>query len=177
MDAGNAREVTRRPGLGDLEVRLFDGRSFRAGPFDVAPFPLPHPGGARWTGHGFVVSCGGRRLVYATDLGHVPAHAREAFAGADLLFVESNHDPAMEERSGRPPWTVDWVLSDHGHLSNDQCAEALADVARPGTVVLGHLSRDCNEPSLAVATARRALRPGVRLLAARQDTATGWIPV
>jgi len=176
MDAANAREVTRRPGLGDLPVRLFDGRPFRAGPFDVSPFPLPHPGGTRWHGYGFLVACGGRRVVYATDLGHVPAHARRAFAEADLLVVESNHDPELERRSGRPPWTVSWVLSDHGHLSNDQCAEALGSAGRAHTVILGHLSRDCNEPALALRTARPALRPGVRLLAARPDGGTGWLP-
>jgi len=169
MDAGNAREVARKPGLGDLEVRLFDGRPFRVGPFEVAPFPLPHPGGARWHSYGFLVACGGRRLAYATDLGHVPAHAVDALAEADVLFVESNHDPDLERASGRPPWTVDWVLSDHGHLSNEQCAEALARAARPHTVVLGHLSRDCNDPDLALRTARRALRPAARLIAARQD--------
>lgn len=169
MDAGNAREVVRKPGLGDVEVCLFDGRPFRAGPFDVVPFPLPHPGGARWHCYGFLVACGGRRLAYATDLGHVPAHAGAVLAEADVLFLESNHDPDLERRSGRPRTTVDWVLSDHGHLSNDQCAEALGRVARPHTVILGHLSRDCNAPALALRTARRALRPDIRLLAARQD--------
>jgi phosphoribosyl 1,2-cyclic phosphodiesterase len=177
MDAGNAREVARKPGLGDLDVRLFDGRPFRAGPFEVSPFPLPHPGGARWHSYGFLVACGGRRLAYATDLGHVPAHAREVLAEADVLFLESNHDPELERNSGRPPWTVDWVLSDHGHLSNEQCAEALARAGRTHTVVLGHLSRECNVPALALRTARRALRPDARLLAASQDVGSEGVRV
>ena len=80
--------------------------------------------------------------------------------------MESNHDPDMELSSERPPFLVDWVMSDHGHLSNDQCAEALGRIGKPKTVILGHLSQDCNSPDLAKRTARKALSKSARILVA-----------
>jgi len=158
-------------------VRIFDGRPFRIGPFRVAAFPLPHPGDESWHSWGFLIEGGRRRLFYATDLGHVPDGAAEALRDAHAILLESNHDPAMERASARPPSLVRWVLSDHGHLSNDQCAGALARARRPHTVVLGHLSEDCNTPPLALRTARRALPRSTRLLAARQDAPTETIRI
>ncbi|MBI2900513.1 MAG: MBL fold metallo-hydrolase [Planctomycetes bacterium] len=152
-------------------AQFFGSRSFRIGPFHITPFPLPHPGSERWTSHGFRIECGRKRLAYATDLGHAPDEVVEALSGVHVLFLESNHDPEMERASGRDPGTIDWVLSDHGHLSNAQCAETLARIGRPHTVVLGHLSQDCNRPALAREAARKALPRSTRLVLATQDEA------
>ncbi len=170
LDAANARAAEAR-GQIDGGAEIFGGRPFRVGPFTVEPFALPHPGGERWTSHGFVIEHGRRRLAYATDMGHVPDHVIEALRRAHVVFIESNHDPEMEIGSGRPEETIEWVLSDHGHLSNEQCAEALARIGRPHTVILGHLSEDCNRQSLARRAAARALPAGTRLLLAGQDGA------
>ena len=66
----------------------------------------------------------------------------------------------MLEASARPPSLVQRIRGRNGHLSNDQAAELLAAVAGSGLrhVVPMHLSAECNDPSLAVAAARDALR-------------------
>jgi len=176
IDGENAR-AARRMGRLEGDAEVFDGGTFRVGPFLVSAIPLPHPGGERWRNWGFRVECGRRRLAYATDLGHVPPGVLEELSGAHAVFLESNHDPDLERASGRPPDLVDWVLSDHGHLSNEQCAEALGRLGRPHTVVLGHLSEDCNRPALARRTAAKALGSSVRLVVALQREPTPALPV
>jgi hypothetical protein len=51
------------------------------------------------------------------------------------------------------------IQSRHGHLSNNAAATVIEELL-PGKidrVVLGHLSRDCNAPALALQTVRDAL--------------------
>lgn len=176
IEKENWKDAHRRNWIDD-DVEHFTEKPLRLGPFAVTPFALPHPGHERWNSYGFRVECGRRRLAYATDLGSVPAEVVEALSDVHVVFLESNHDVDLERRSGRAPGHVHWVLSDHGHLSNEQCAEALARIGKPHTVVLGHLSRDCNTPELALGLARKALPRSVRVFAARQDVATDAVPV
>ena len=53
-------------------------------------------------------------------------------------------------------------MSRHGHLSNSAAAGVLAELleAKLRRAVLGHLSRDCNTPELALGTVSSALPPG-----------------
>ena len=50
-------------------------------------------------------------------------------------------------------------MSRHGHLSNEAAAAVVAKLMEGGAklkrTVLGHLSRDCNRPDLAISTVRR----------------------
>lgn len=170
IDEANAVAAADR-GQIDPNVEIFATRPFRAGPFRVTPFRLSHGGGEGWTSWGFRVESRGRTLAYATDLGCVTPDVIEAMRGADVVFLESNHDVELERASGRHPSHVGWVLSDRGHLSNEQAAEALARIGRPHTVVLGHLSRDCNTPALARKAASAALGRETRLLLASQNEA------
>ena len=54
------------------------------------------------------------------------------------------------------------IKSDFGHLSNDDCAGMLTELAKNGAtrLVLGHLSEQNNIPELARQTARAALDSG-----------------
>ncbi|MFH1537643.1 MAG: MBL fold metallo-hydrolase, partial [bacterium] len=140
------------------------------GEFRVSPVDVPHGNG--W-GHDHVgrpvaflveqLDGGSTRAVgVATDLGIVPEELIETFAGADVIAIESNHDIAMELKSDRPDYLVDWVLGERGHLSNPQAAQALARIVRksahtPKAVLLAHLSEECNSPALALETARSHL--------------------
>lgn len=137
---------------------------------------LPHDGpGAT----GFVIEHAGARLGFATDLGRVTPDLLESFAGIDILCIESNYDPALQIGSARPEALKSRIMGGNGHLSNEQALEAaLALEARSplARVVLLHLSRQCNDPSLVRSLwQRRAPRLAERLVITSQNQPTSFI--
>ena len=134
------------------------GEPFSVGDLEIEPFPIPHDAADPV---GFVLRApSGVRLGFATDLGEAPMVVRHRLAGCEAFVLEFNHDRERLLRSDRS-WTLKQrILGRSGHLSNDQAAELLAQVATPALrhVVPAHLSDECNEPGLALAAARRALR-------------------
>jgi hypothetical protein len=129
------------------------------------PIALQHDGGPtfgfRVEGMGdlFGQTC---TLGYAADLGSWDVDLAQGLADVDLLALEFNHDVEMESTSGRSPQLIARVLGDAGHLSNDQATGLLREVLRrssklPRHIVQLHLSRECNHPGLAAASARRLL--------------------
>jgi phosphoribosyl 1,2-cyclic phosphodiesterase len=99
-------------------------------------------------------------IGYAADLGCWSEELLTALLDVDLLALEFNHDVLMEKQSNRHPRLIARVLSDDGHLSNDQAAKLLCEILRRSTpgrlrhLVQLHLSRDCNRPALAQRAAR-----------------------
>ncbi len=88
-------------------------------------------------------------LAWLMDLGHVPPSLRERVREVQLLVLEANHDPDLLERDAKRPWSVKQrIAGRHGHLSNPAACAFLESVERPlwRRVLLGHLSRDCNDP-------------------------------
>src|SRR5262249_38413069 len=89
------------------------------------PLPLSHDGGATF-GFRFESSadlfghpCA---LGYVADLGTWTPELAQALADVHVLALEFNHDVDLERTSGRSPRLIARVLSDRGHLSNDQAA-------------------------------------------------------
>lgn len=99
----------------------------------------------------FGTESGTRSLGYATDLGHVPAGLVELLRGVDVLAIESNYCPVMQESSDRPEFLKRRIMDGSGHLSNQQSAAAVRAIAPTHHVLLLHLSRQCNTPELAAA--------------------------
>lgn len=152
----------------------------KVGAFRITPFPVPHDAPGRPMG--FRIECGRRAMVYVTDLGHVPEDLLPILSDCDLLVIESDHDPTMEMNSGRDMETIKRNLGDLGHLSNEQCAEALRWIyshgkRAPHTVVLAHLSMECNRKELALGLASKAVRSRARVLAADQYVPTDILKV
>ncbi len=102
----------------------------------------------------------GRTVGVATDLGVMTQTVRDHLDGCDLIHIESNHDVRMLENGPYPYVLKRRILSPTGHLSNEACAAELPALIRSGTtrIVLGHLSRENNIPTLAAATASSALQ-------------------
>jgi phosphoribosyl 1,2-cyclic phosphodiesterase len=74
--------------------------------------------------------------------------------------IETTHYEALLQNDTTRPWsTKQRISSRHGHLSNDQAAELISEIAHPAlsNVVLGQLSDDCNDPDLASKRIRSAL--------------------
>ena len=140
------------------------GKRFVVGDIDVEPFTIPHDAADPV---GFVFVGEGVRIGFATDLGYMPANARQALRRCDLLMLESNHDTEML-RDGPYPWSVKQrVMSRVGHLSNEAAAEFLERNydGQAAYVILAHLSESNNLPALARVSAERALRDRMSLLA------------
>jgi phosphoribosyl 1,2-cyclic phosphodiesterase len=113
-------------------------------------------------------------LGYATDIGAATRGLTTALSGVDVLAVESNYCPVMQEASGRPADLVHRIMGGRGHLSNQQSAELVRAVAPRSHVVLLHLSRECNRPETALDHHRHE---GIGVTVARPDAPTPWIAV
>ncbi len=156
-------------------------------PFDVLPevrlrpLPFAHD---REGSHGFVIEAPGCRIGWATDLGRVPVTLLEDFCDLDVLAIESNYDPAMQQMSGRPPFLQQRIMGGKGHLSNQQALDAIRTIldrgersARrlPSHIVLLHRSRQCNCPKLVRQLFSRDARIAPRLTLAEQFVPSGWL--
>jgi len=122
--------------------------------------------------------CTGLRLGIAHDLGSVPDTLRSAFAGLDILMLESNHDQQMLRAGPYPSFLQQRIAGRNGHLSNAQSAALAGEVAsaRLQALVLLHLSEVNNTPRHALTAAKAALREaGVRcpVTPAPQDAVAG----
>lgn len=131
--------------------RIFsNGQEFEVGGLSIRPFSVPHdaadPVGYRISGNGV-------HFGVLTDLGYPTRVVFDALAGIHGLFIETNHDEQLLQRDTRRPWPVKQRISSrHGHLSNAAAARAVGELLTPNlrTIILGHLSRDCNTPELAL---------------------------
>ncbi len=92
-----------------------------------------------------------RKLVVITDTGYVSDRMKGIIRGADSFVFESNHDIGMLQM-GRYPWSIKRrILSDVGHVSNEDAAIAMSEVVfeKPTQIYLSHLSKDNNMKDLA----------------------------
>ena len=131
------------------------GEDFPIGMLKVRCFHTPHDTDESV---GYRVECGGV-FALATDMGCVTNEVEDNLLGADTVLIESNHDVELLRGGRYPIYLKRRILSDHGHLSNEDCAGLARRLAEHGTrrIILGHLSRENNTPELALAASRRAL--------------------
>lgn len=142
--------------LDGVEARPLAGTLEWAG-MAVTPFHTSHDAAEPI---GFRIETGDRRrFAFATDLGVLSDEAREGLLGAETVVIESNHDRELLRTGSYPAYLKMRILSDRGHLSNEDCAAFLPDLAKSGTrrFLLAHLSRENNTPGLAEEAALRAL--------------------
>jgi phosphoribosyl 1,2-cyclic phosphodiesterase len=130
--------------------RLFTtGSAFEIGDLSIESFSIPHDASDPV---GFTLRDAAHTIAFATDFGHATKLVLERIRGADMIVLESNHDLKLLQDDTIRPWaTKQRIMSRHGHLSNDDAATVIGEVASAKLrhVVLAHLSRDCNRPELA----------------------------
>jgi phosphoribosyl 1,2-cyclic phosphodiesterase len=124
----------------------------------------------------------GGKLGIAYDLGEAGVAVRYVLRAAECLVVESNYDDVMLRTGPYPASVRHRIAGPAGHLSNRAAAELLAELWHPGlhTIVLAHVSEQCNHPDLARAQVLGRLEPlGFEgdLLVAPQDGVLGPIAV
>ncbi len=162
--------------------RIFrSGQDFELGNLNIHAFKIPHDAAEPV---GFVLSDRQTRLSMVSDVGYATQLMRESLRGSDAIYIEANYDQALLDRDTKRPWaTKQRIASRHGHLSNIQTAELLAEIAceKLKVVMLSHLSADCNCPDLAARTIRESLSArgldGIDIRCAHQHEPTGWIDI
>ena len=175
---GSIAAIQGMKNLGNIDPALFHviqpGQPFTVEELEVDPVHISHdaaePVGYRLKGR--------KNVTLATDLGFVTSSVQAAIEGADVLILESNHDPEVLKQ-GSYPWPLKRrILSNRGHLANSDAAWALIRMQkRPEKVFLAHLSEENNRPELAENTVQGILeRQGVNmdLTVASQTEMVGW---
>src|SRR5205085_1222934 len=105
-------------------------------------------------------------LGFITDLGYATKMIVERLRHVHTLVIETNHDEKLLQKDTHRPWPVKQrIQSRHGHLSNNAAATVVEELlsGKIDRVVLGHLSRDCNTPELAIQAIRDALTKSGRI--------------
>ncbi len=132
------------------------GETFEFGDLEIHPFSIQHD---TLDPVAFTINTTSLKLGFCTDLGFVTTLVKSRLKECDYLYIEANHEPAMVHASSRPMVYKQRVLSRQGHLSNQQCANLLLEVAHPKLrhVHLAHLSEECNHPQKALDTIQNTL--------------------
>lgn len=134
-------------GVDDGWAVFENGEPFSVGDFTVTAFSIPHDAADPV---GYLFEAGGSSLFVGTDMGFVTANVREMFAHATCAILEANHDPILLEQSDRPVSLKQRIRGRTGHLANEEAAELLLET-NPSclkTLLLGHISQQCNSMSL-----------------------------
>lgn len=134
-------------------VKISDpGEQITFSSFEADVFSTPHDSLGS-CGYHFTFS-DGTRFALATDMGKITGEISSYLLGCDSVIIESNHDIKMLKNGNYPYALKKRILSDHGHLSNDDCAAFLPKLVESGTkkIVLAHLSSENNTPLLAYNT-------------------------
>lgn len=130
--------------------------TFSVGGFEITPFPVSHDAAHPY---GFIVKNDDSSVGYVTDTGYLSKGVMKKLLGCDEVVLESNHDVELLLRGVYPPRLQKRILSDRGHLCNEECALAVRDLALGGTkkFLLAHLSENNNLSELAYWTTKRTL--------------------
>lgn len=130
-------------------VRVKDsGATFEIRSAVVHSFRTPHDSAESV---GYTVDFSGVKLGVATDTGCITKTMLTSLARCDAVLIESNHDVDML-KNGKYPYNIKQrILSDNGHLCNEDCAWLATQLALWGTkhIALGHLSDNNNIASYA----------------------------
>lgn len=143
------------PGIDERLTVIPVGQYFSVGSVKVLAFHTSHDTpesvGYRFEGSG--------SFALATDTGCVTDEIYQGLLGAKAVLIESNHDEQMLCDGPYPVYLKRRILSGRGHLSNASCARLARALAENGTdtIVLGHLSRQNNDPRLALNETENAL--------------------
>lgn len=136
--------------------RFEAGETLSIGDLRVTALAKPHDAAGALC---YRIAAGDAQIAIVTDLGCMPAELLDSLRGCQYYIFEANHDEMMERQSGRPWSLKQRVLGKYGHLSNEQAAQALAELAGEARGIwLAHLSEECNFPDLATRVVAERLR-------------------
>ena len=122
---------------------------FKVGDFTITPIKTNHDAKNPC---GFFLQAGDESLVYITDTGFFCEENLPLIKNPTYLILESNHDIQMLLKTNRTYETKTRILSEVGHLCNEDSAIAACEIIGKDTkeIILAHISEEANTPELAL---------------------------
>ncbi len=118
---------------------------FEYGDLTIMPFSLSHDAAEPIS---YVFNSNNKKVVFLTDTGYVDHNYFDLLQNADLYILESNHDPEMLMNSRRPFHLKRRIVSELGHLGNNEAAWLINEFIKERTTnvvwAVAHISEDCN---------------------------------
>ena len=134
-------------------IKVIDKRSItEIHDMNIKAFNIPHDAVAPM---GYTVSSRKKSISVATDFGTFTREIYDNIKDSEVILLESNHDVNMLKYGPYPYPLKRRILSEIGHLSNDDCGIAIVELHKCSTnkkIILGHLSNTNNQPDLAYQT-------------------------
>ena len=131
-------------------------KTFNLNDLSIHPFSISHDA---LEPVGYLIYHKNIKISIITDTGWVNDNMKENIKNSHLYFIESNHDVKMLREGSYPYYLKQRIMSNVGHLSNEDAGEVLGDVLSGNgeIVLLAHLSQDNNKPQLAYETVRNII--------------------
>lgn len=109
--------------------------------------------------NGYIFTSSSSSLVYITDTGYINCRYFEKLKNKNAYIMESNHDIKLLMNGKYPYYLKQRVLSDKGHLSNEDSSYYLSEFIgnNTSTIVLIHLSKENNTNEIALNTLNKVL--------------------
>ena len=134
-------------------IKIMDRRSVvDIGDMSIKSFIIPHDAIAPV---GYSIVSKSKKISIATDFGTFTEEIYSNIRDSEVILLESNHDVNMLKFGPYPYNLKRRILSEVGHLSNEDCGKAIVDIVKSGLgkkIILGHLSNTNNHPDLAFQT-------------------------
>jgi len=137
-------------------VRVIHNNSVEIKDMHIINYNISHDAAAPI---GYAIYSGNKKACIATDLGYFSEEVKTMIKDADVILLESNHDVEMLKFGPYPYVLKRRILSNEGHLSNDDCGKAIINLMDGNfkRIMLGHLSKTNNYPELAYETVKNIL--------------------
>lgn len=154
---GTIEGILESKSIGDIPTELFNiiaaDEQFTIDELTVNPVSISHDAKEPVA---YRVENNNRSIGICTDLGMYNDYIVNSFKGVNAILIEANHDVNMLQ-VGRYPYQLKRrILSDKGHLSNENSGRLLCELLHDdlSTIMLGHLSEENNLAELAYETVR-----------------------
>jgi len=154
---GTIEGIFESKSIGDIPKELFveinADKQFCINDLSINPVSISHDAKEPVA---YRINNGNRSVGVCTDLGVFNDYIVDSFRGVNSILIEANHDVNMLQ-VGRYPYQLKRrILSDKGHLSNENSGRLLCRLLHDdlSTIMLGHLSEENNLAELAYETVR-----------------------
>ena len=132
-----------------LSNKVAINKPFEIGDFTITPIETSHDA---INPCAYLIKDKDSSLFYMTDTGVFVEETLPLIKDPTYLIIESNHDIRMLLNTNRPFELKNRIMSDHGHLCNEDSAIATVSIIGEHTkeIVLAHLSEEANTPETAL---------------------------